>query len=518
MIHDLLTADPQSVNRAEIAIVGAGAAGIALAIELAASGKDVLLLEGGGANFEEDSQSPYRSETLGLPHRGIHTGRFRVKGGTTTMWGGQILELDDTDFQHRPWVRGSGWPIHKSELTPYYSRALKIEGVDSSILNDGDVWKALREPPPKFHNLESYLSRWCPEPNFARLHRRGLEQDSRIQVWLHANAVELLFENQNAVGVRCKTLGNTESIFYARQFVFALGAIESSRFFLQPRSTGSLPWNQSDLLGSHFQDHIDSTAAIVRPISLPAFHREFDTIFLRGHKYNPKLRLSWNAQQQAQVLNVGATMFSVSSADEILTDLKMTAKHILRGRFDELSSSSLLKMLRHSPLLVRQVYRFAFEHRSYTPASSKIKLRVHCEQEPDSASTITLSDERDVLGLLRTRLTWRISPAELRTIRRFVEIVQSSLRHVAEIIPDPDLFAEDERFIAHCEDSFHHMGGMRMSSSRSSGVVDTDLKLYGTDNVFICSSAVFPTSGFSNPTHTLLALAARLADHLTHRT
>jgi len=145
-------------------------------------------------------------------------------------------------------------------------------------------------------------------------------------------------------------------------------------------------------------------------------------------------------------------------------------------------------------------------------------LRVHCEQEPDSASTITLSDERDVLGLLRTRLTWRISPAELRTIRRFVEIVQSSLRHVAEIIPDPDLFAEDERFIAHCEDSFHHMGGMRMSSSRSSGVVDTDLKLYGTDNVFICSSAVFPTSGFSNPTHTLLALAARLADHLTHRT
>ena len=58
------------------------------------------------------------------------------------------------------------------------------------------------------------------------------------------------------------------------------------------------------------------------------------------------------------------------------------------------------------------------------------------------------------------------------------------------------------------------MGGMRMDPSPARGVVDPNLRLHNTENVFICSSAVFPTSGFSNPTHTLLALAMRLAAHL----
>jgi choline dehydrogenase-like flavoprotein len=55
---------------------------------------------------------------------------------------------------------------------------------------------------------------------------------------------------------------------------------------------------------------------------------------------------------------------------------------------------------------------------------------------------------------------------------------------------------------------------MRISSSPSNGLVDPNLRLHGLANAYICSSAVFPTSGFSNPTHTLLALAVRLAEHL----
>ncbi|MHB1794928.1 MAG: hypothetical protein ACYCPO_08165 [Acidobacteriaceae bacterium] len=33
-------------------------------------------------------------------------------------------------------------------------------------------------------------------------------------------------------------------------------------------------------------------------------------------------------------------------------------------------------------------------------------------------------------------------------------------------------------------------------------------------NAYVCSASVYPTSGFANPVHTLLALAIRLADHL----
>ena len=513
MIRDLLGGSP-SRTEADVVIVGAGAAGISLAVELARHGREVILLEGGGTDLEETSQELYRSDLHGLAHRGIHTGRFRVHGGTTTMWGGQILELDESDFTERPWVPASGWPIPKSELLPHYSRALELEGVAGSILDDRRVWETLGDPIPHFDGLDAYLSRWCPEPNFARLHRRALESHPRIELWLHANAVELLLEHDRATGVRCRTLSGTEAIFRARHYIFALGTIESSRFFLQPRHEGAHPWNQSGLLGRHFQDHIDSDAATIRPKSAAELHRLFDGIFLRGYKYNPKLRLTPQTQRDSEILNAGGTVFSVSDMDADLAEVKTTAKHILRGRFGQLTAAHLGGLLRHGPLVARQAYRYAVQHRAFHLPSAEIKLRVHCEQQPDSESAITLSDERDSLGLLRTRLTWCISPAELRTIRRFVEIAQTSLAGIAEIIPNPDLLDPGDRFKAHCQDSFHHMGGMRMHPSPGSGVVDTDLKLHGTCNTYICSGAVFPTSGFSNPTHTLLALAVRLAGHL----
>ena len=85
---------------------------------------------------------------------------------------------------------------------------------------------------------------------------------------------------------------------------------------------------------------------------------------------------------------------------------------------------------------------------------------------------------------------------------------------VAEVFPDAQLLAGDPEFRRKCDDSNHHMGGMRMAEHPEDGVVDPDLRLFGTENVFVCSAAVFPASSFSNPTHTVLALAVRLADHL----
>jgi len=52
----------------------------------------------------------------------------------------------------------------------------------------------------------------------------------------------------------------------------------------------------------------------------------------------------------------------------------------------------------------------------------------------------------------------------------------------------------------------------RMSVDPPDGVVDGDLKVHGTDNLYVCSNAVFPNIGAVNPTLTVTALALRLAD------
>ncbi|HWB33650.1 MAG TPA: GMC family oxidoreductase [Acidobacteriaceae bacterium] len=512
MIRDLERDRPARDERVDVCVVGAGAAGIVLAVELARLGRRVVLLEGGGAEIEEASQEPYRSEVVGHEHRGVHTGRFRAKGGTTTKWGGQILELDGIDFERREWVSGSGWPFAKSELTRHYERALELEGLRDVEREDGAVWRRLGVAEQRYAELEPYFSRWCPEPNFAVLHRGALEGE-RIAVWLHANAVGVEMDGERVTAVRARTLGGAEARFEAEEFVFCLGAIESSRFFLQPRE-GGLPWNASGLLGRHFQDHIDSNAARVRVQDRRWFHERFDNVFLGGFKYHPKLKLTEARQREMRSLNAGATMYFVSEIDEQLAGLKVTAKKILRGKMGEVSGAEIAGLAGNLPLLARQAWRYKTSHRVYNPAEAQVELRVHCEQEPESASSIALGEERDSLGLLRTRLDWRISETEQATIREFALLAREELADVAELEINDALMRNDAAYQARCDDSNHHMGGMRMAASAHAGVVDPELRLHGTKNCFVCSGAVFPTSGFSNPTHTVLALAVRLAEHL----
>ena len=394
---------------------------------------------------------------------------------------------------------------------------MELEGLGDTQRDDREVWKRLGQPQPEFAGLIPYFSRWCPEPNFARLHAATLESHPGLEIWLHANAVELLLDADRATGVHCRTLSGTEATFHAEQYVFCLGAIESSRFFLQPRSgqgPEDLPWNSSGLLGRHFQDHIDANVAEVKPHDPARFHDLFDNVFLDGLKYHPKLRLARAVQSEHQTLNVAATIAFVSDTDETLASLKTTAKHLLRGRLGQVSGADLARMAANLPLLMRQSYRYAVQHRAYNPPDAKIMLRIHCEQEPLGQSSITLSNDSDSLGLLRTCLDWRISGHEIETIRTYVQVASAALQGVAEILPDPDLMAANPAFLTLCDDSNHHMGGMRMASSENEGIVDPSLRLHGTLNAYVCSAAVFPTSGYSNPTHTLLALAVRLAEHL----
>jgi choline dehydrogenase-like flavoprotein len=65
--------------------------------------------------------------------------------------------------------------------------------------------------------------------------------------------------------------------------------------------------------------------------------------------------------------------------------------------------------------------------------------------------------------------------------------------------------------------SFHHMGTTRMHESPKQGVVDHNCQVHGVQNLFVAGSSVFPTSGFANPTLTIVALSLRLADHIKGR-
>lgn len=510
MIRDLLQQQSSTQQHAEVCIVGAGAAGITVAVLLSRAGRHVTLLEGGGATSESGTDC-FKARAMQLAYRGIREGRAQGLGGTTNLWGGQILPLGDIDFKQRSWVDGSGWPLRKAELQTFYDQALGAEGLAGTIASDDAVWSRVGERRPEFPQLESYVSRWCPEPNFAKLHADALQSD-RIDVWLHARAVRLQHSQERVDGVVVRTPAGAEHIFTADHFVFCLGTIECCRFFLQP-GEGRSPWDRNGLIGCYFQDHIDCDAATVLPRDANALRRDFDAIHIGGQKYLPKLRLTEDAQHTHSLLNAGATLYSPAEQDTT-ADLRRDARALLQRKLPLRELPRAMRSFSASPAVLQQAVRFLVRHRGSLPTHKPLALRVHCEQEPSGESRIRLSSERDPYGMLRAEVHWAISDRELATVRAFTQIAAEALAPIAQVQPHPELLREGGDFRPFCQDSFHHMGGMRMSESPGSGVVDTDLRLHGVRNCFVCSAAVFPTSGFSNPTHTVLALAARLASHL----
>jgi choline dehydrogenase-like flavoprotein len=76
---------------------------------------------------------------------------------------------------------------------------------------------------------------------------------------------------------------------------------------------------------------------------------------------------------------------------------------------------------------------------------------------------------------------------------------------------------DDNAWLAAVVPAAHPSGTTRMSRDPAGGVVDVDLQVHGVPGLFVLGGSVFPTSGYANPTLTIVALAMRLAEHLTTR-
>ena len=140
------------------------------------------------------------------------------------------------------------------------------------------------------------------------------------------------------------------------------------------------------------------------------------------------------------------------------------------------------------------------------------RVDVMAEQFPHPESKVSLSASLDPIGLQRPVLNWRIDDLNMSSLRRAYDVFGQQVTRTGfgEFVPSLD--TEN----VPVSGGYHHMGTTRMHPEETQGVVDTQGRVHGTSNLYACGSSVFPTSGVSNPTLTIVALSFRLADHLVH--
>ena len=141
---------------------------------------------------------------------------------------------------------------------------------------------------------------------------------------------------------------------------------------------------------------------------------------------------------------------------------------------------------------------------------------IRCEQAPNPDSRITLTKRRDALGQPRVAVNWRLTDLDFDSMTQSADLYIRALgaSNLGRVRLEPWLLEKHSEWWSNLKAGFHHMGTTRMAEDSSQGAVDANCKFFGVDNLYAAGSSVFPTSGAANPTLTLVALAARLADHL----
>ena len=494
---------------ADICIVGAGAAGITIARELIDSNLQVVLLESGSFDYDPDTQDLYNGDNVGREYFPLNATRLRYFGGSTNHWGGQSGPLDELDFAKRDWVPLSGWPLEYEELVPYYKLAQQVLEIEGPFNYSTEYWekvivaKALPLDPKKFI---SSVRQYSPPTRFGEKYRQEIINARNVNLILNANVLELnTNESANIVNsVRASSLAHNELEVKAKKVIIAAGGLENPRLLLLSNKTQKFGLgNACDQVGRYFMEHP---------------HWQCGKIVLT----NPELDMGYydgaSIRRKPGIRAAGIIMptSSLQRKEKLLNSLfvlkpefrETTEDKSIIDRFDGFMDH-LGRTIRKKEYIDRYTYRKYFKN---SKRVAYITINASTEQMPNDTSRVRLSRKRDSLGQQRLELNWQLNPADSSDLEKTLVLLAKDLgsngigRMQIDIKPLPGWPGGN-----------HHIGTTRMSNDSKHGVVDSNCKVFNTDNLYIAGSSVFPTGGAVNPTFTLVALSLRLARHIKEK-
>jgi choline dehydrogenase-like flavoprotein len=526
----------------DVCIVGAGPAGITLGLEFRDRPFRVCLLESGGWRPAPATEDLNTGENAGLEYP-LERSRSRAFAGSANQWnvemtsgtpGARFRPLDSFDFEERDWVPHSGWPFGPVDLRPFYERAQAVCGL-GPLAYDVEDWPSTADGVAG-ERIRSTIFQYGAADMFTDRHRREILDAPNIELFLDASVISLQTDpsGQHVTRVQALTPDGHRLSIAASLFILAAGGIENPRLLLA--SDGVHPaglGNEHDLVGRFFMEHphlltgflVPSDPSLVDKLPKHAMHQ------VDGVHVQRKLTLHEEVFSEERILNYMMRLSPVPWSRQVrylatrragspgVESLKALRAAVLRRRRPPALGRHLANVLTglddialSAGAKLRWRIREGLSTVEEGDEPQLFELIAISEQAPNPESRVTLSPKTDRLGLRRARLTWRLQPLDVRTLLRAQEIMETDIERSGLGVFYGKLTGEDA--LPKLAVGHHHMGTTRMHADPTKGVVDENCRVHGLSNLHLAGSSVFPTGGVSNPTLTIVALAARLAEHV----
>ncbi|WP_375444579.1 GMC family oxidoreductase [uncultured Fibrella sp.] len=537
----------------DLCIVGSGPSGLIVALEYSRlnPGKQVIIVEYGiavseGPNALDDSITVSNKKNHHEPYECTNKGL----GGTSATWGGRCVMYDKIDFLDRPILNGGcTWNTDIfNEIQSYLPQAAAYFECGNPIFNIHEIPdftdKRIAANFVEDHVTDSVLERWSMPTRFASRYSRELDERENLTTLLGYECRDIIIDSETEA-ITAISIRNIETssvhLIKSRLFVLSAGTQETTRILLRNPQVFSSLANVPTSLGKYYQGHLSGKIASIKFTGDPektdyGFLKDSDGVYIRRRfQFTDRFLLENNLLNTAIWLDnplyfdpkhrSGPMSFMYLAMITPILGKKLAppaiAQSITKGKIFGISKH-LINILIGLPksLYVPAIIFFKryLSHRKlpgvflFSP-ENKYALHFHSEQLPDISNRMELGEDRESLTI-----HYSISEQDINSVIVLHKALDSWLRRTGA----GELeywYSENELHKAISEmskDGIHQSGTTRIANSPEEGVVDSRLKVWGTDNLYICSSSVFPTSSQANPTFLLGAFAVRLANDLTY--
>jgi choline dehydrogenase-like flavoprotein len=545
---------PGAEINADVAIVGAGPAGIVLALELVRAGIWTVLIESGGGAW--DAAAQWLGDTASdddLSHHPMSLTTRRQVGGTSNLWAGRCVPFDPVDFLPRAVTGHVSWPVAYHELEGYFARACEWLVCGEPTFDVGRIpslaGRSLIPGWPSGEIRATALERWSLPTNFRQHYGESMRLARRLTLVQRLTCTEIVCvpDGTGVDHLVGRTLSGKHMSVRASRYVLACGGLESTRllFASDRRHPGGIG-NHSGHLGRWYMSHVESRIAEAHFSTPPGktiytFERDPDGAYVRRRfTFSPEFTIEHYLPNAAMWLT-NPELGDATHRSGVLSLLYLTMSSPLGSgmvseaiRLVQLMTTHRSSSRSHLVNVVRELIpttRFAvtFGYERYlrrgrrspgvfvSRPSNVYPIFYQAEHLPNYSSLLAPSGERDALGMPRLKTSLRFAELDIESVLRVHDYFDRYLRchrlgHLEYLHPDDPKQAIRGRLLG----GYTQAGTTRMSDRPEDGVLDRNLAVHGFHDLFVASSSAFPTSSQANPTFMIVVLALRLADRLRH--
>ena len=484
----------------DVVVLGAGIVGSAIATGLATKGHNVALIERGGQSVSEQIEARPLIKCTERMHIGCLRARNHVLGGNGHYWGGGLM---------RPPNLYLGACLGQSDFGAEHSESLEnhFQNVERGL----GVHRPPRRTmlPVKDPTVgQCHLAEICVLPgkkrNPSQYWLKKFQSMPHCQIFT-GSEVKAFSKSQGrkVSSVLVDQRGFLREIA-GRSFVIATGVIDSNLLVLA--HAGEFGVESRVDVGSRLHDHLSVPIARVRISSDSAakglLAPRFRNGLVVGRHFELGCETGWGAEG---FLHFTMRFDDLSPYREIkqLMLLRQQGAPVL-----DLVKSSFPILSRTRQLMNVAIERFV-KRQLYLSDGLCICATLDFETFPNDANTVRLAGDC-------AELSWNIRDQDeffylelLKKANRLVAELGSSYGLAVEPLADFSSRSKAIDYLYTTATDAFHLGGGLAAGHAGTGVIDRNLLVSGSENVYVISSAVLRRSGVVNPTHTLLALADR---------